>query len=232
MLVLPRIPSAGYVAPIASGTREPTHIMPLTFATRPTQISPLTMRAPDLSENLYPGDMRHLELVVQRRQRCRVEEHRVDRDVEQNHKNRAENQRARQRLRRVAHFLDDIGRRVPAGIGIHHPDQRRAEKRPQDGPFASAACGIKVTGCAGVALKPNTMNATISSTVVPVAAAWNAPVKRRLRRCAAVDEADKNKRHQMLGIVGHEVRQCRETRGKNIARTPARSRQSARQSRS
>src|ERR1700761_8031026 len=50
----------------------------------------------------------------------------------------------------------------------------------------SARCGAKLTGCAGTATNPTTMKARISSTVITVVVAWKPPVKRTLRRCAAV----------------------------------------------
>src|SRR5271168_5281286 len=60
--------------------------------------------------------------------------------------------------------------------------------RPQ-----SEAWGTKVTGWAGVALKPKTTKARMSPTVIAVEAAWKKPVKRRLRRCAAVTRITRRK---------------------------------------
>src|ERR1700761_8364152 len=50
----------------------------------------------------------------------------------------------------------------------------------------SARCGAKLTGCAGAATNPTTMKARISSTVIAVVVDWKPPVKRMLRKCAAV----------------------------------------------
>src|ERR1700683_3101325 len=50
----------------------------------------------------------------------------------------------------------------------------------------SEAWGTKVTGLAGVTLKPTTTKATMSPTVMGVGAALKKPVKRRLRKCARV----------------------------------------------
>ena len=41
-------------------------------------------------------------------------------------------QRARQIAGGVAHFADDIGRRVPAGIGVHHEHEADGERRAGD----------------------------------------------------------------------------------------------------
>src|SRR5271163_3921398 len=73
---------------------------------------------------------------------------------------------------------------------------------PRSGRLASARCGRKVTGWAGPALKPKAMKAMISRTVVAVAAAWNAPLKRRLRRWAVVVRQTRRKAIKCSALLG------------------------------
>ena len=85
-----------------------------------------------LAEDVPPRDHGDLDLSREFGQRRRVEEHRVQRDVEPDHQAGPDEQRPGQAVGRIGQIADDVGRRVPARIGVHHEYEAHGEAGAED----------------------------------------------------------------------------------------------------
>ena len=93
-------------------------------------------RADDTSakraEHMLAGYRRDVKLAGQFLHRRRGQKDRVEPNIENDHDCSTRQQCARQIAGGLAHLLDDIGGRIPAGIGIHHKHKADGERRAGD----------------------------------------------------------------------------------------------------
>ena len=135
--------------------------------------APPTMRPPTSPKMWLPAITATSSWPASLLDRRRVEKHGVERDIEREHDQRAGEQRARQAALRVADLAGDVGRGVPARIGIHHEHEADRERRADDVAEVGAATAQTRSAAASRTAKPATRNATISASLRTVQMIWN-----------------------------------------------------------
>ena len=81
---------------------------------------------------MFTGDQSNFQLAAHFRLRCSHEKNGIEQNVSAHDDQRAGKQRARNVPLRFFYFANDVARRVPAGIRIHHVNQGDRERRRED----------------------------------------------------------------------------------------------------